>query len=1307
MGFMRAMTLKRIIGWICAGLGLLLILGIGGYFYLQSRGFHEYAIRKIVEEVNSATGGRATIGDVNLNLGTLTANLYDITLRGREKPEQPPLFHADKLTVRIKLRSWLHRQIALRELLLEHPVLHVEVSRNGESNLPAASPTQKSGHENVFDLAVAHAELTHGEIDYNDKKIPLEANVYDLGAGIRFEESASRYVGEFSYRNGNVRYANYASLPHALNLKFAATPQRFDLDSALLSIGSSNVALRAQLSNYADPIVEGEYRVSIHMQDFSSAVPTYKPAGDVSLNGKIHYQSNGNQPLIRDVTISGEMASSILSAAGRGRRVEVHNLRGSYQLGDGDFQLKTLALDLLGGRLAASGEMKHLDATPESSVRGAFQDVSIRSVQHTLNQHELSGAKLTGTMSGQAEASWSGSFESLRAHTDVYLKALAASRSGSEEEVPVDGAIHAEYDGPRQTIHLRDTSLHVPSVTMQAQGTVSKHSSLQMRLAASDLHQLASLIYSFYPMEGTRPKVFGSAVLTASVQGSLNRPTVSAQVSAQNLKVNASEWRSANLVLRANPSEFVIQNATFVHAARGTATLSGSVGLQDWIYRPANPIRAQLSLQQLQLTDLQQLAGEQYPVSGELSANLTFHGSELQPSGSGSAQITKVQAYGESIRNVGAKVSAENGTIASTLTVSAAAGAFTANLSYSTKTQAYKVMVNAPSVVLQKLRSVQSRDLGIMGSVSLSANGEGTIQDPQLVATLQAPQLQVRQNSASAINAVVRIAQHRADLEFNANVVQAKVHGHADVALSGTLETQAVIDTGAIPLAPLMAAYVPSAPQGFQGEAELHATLKGPLKDKSKMEAHVSIPVLKASYQSLEIGVAQPIRLDYVNSVVTLQPSTIQGTGTTLKAQGQMSIGGNLTPTLNVQGSVDARILQILEPTLQSSGLVSLDVHSSGPVGNPEIQGHLQFTNVALNSPDAPISIEQMNGTVNIVKDQLQVSNVTAQMGGGQVSLGGSIHYRPGIHFNLALQGKSVRLRYPEGLRSLLDANLAFTGTPQTSNLTGRVLIDSLSFTPDFDLSKFADQFSSGAVPPQPGFADTINLSVSLQSQQDLNAVSSQVSVAGQAALQVGGTAANPVITGRTTLTSGELFYRNVRYALQKGVITFNNPNETNPVLDVSVGTTVEQYNLTLTLRGPLDKLTTSYVSDPPLATADIINLIARGQTTQEAAASSQSTDSMIASQVAGELSTGIQKLAGISSLAIDPTFGGSQNPSARVALQQRVTKNLLFTFSTDVTQPGSEVVEGDYQINKQWSVSVQRDQVGGVSVDGRFHKQF
>jgi hypothetical protein len=68
----------------------------------------------------------------------------------------------------------------------------------------------------------------------------------------------------------------------------------------------------------------------------------------------------------------------------------------------------------------------------------------------------------------------------------------------------------------------------------------------------------------------------------------------------------------------------------------------------------------------------------------------------------------------------------------------------------------------------------------------------------------------------------------------------------------------------------------------------------------------------------------------------------------------------------------------------------------------------------------------------------------------------------------------------------------------------------------------------------------------------------------------------------------------------------------------------------------------TSYVSDPPLSTADIINLIARGQTAQQAAASPSNlgASSQLAQRAASQVSSGVQKLVGLSSLSIDPTLG-------------------------------------------------------------------
>src|ERR1700730_15554291 len=139
------MNWKRTIGWALAGLlALLLIAIVGGYFYLRSNNFHQFALGKIAEQADQATGGRTQIGGLDFNLSTLTAHLYNITMRGTESSDQPPLLHADELTVRIKILSAVHQQVALRELLIVHPVIHLQVSRDGKNNLPVTPPSQNN-----------------------------------------------------------------------------------------------------------------------------------------------------------------------------------------------------------------------------------------------------------------------------------------------------------------------------------------------------------------------------------------------------------------------------------------------------------------------------------------------------------------------------------------------------------------------------------------------------------------------------------------------------------------------------------------------------------------------------------------------------------------------------------------------------------------------------------------------------------------------------------------------------------------------------------------------------------------------------------------------------------------------------------------------------------------------------------------------------------------------------------------------------------------------------------------------------------
>jgi translocation and assembly module TamB len=349
---------------------------------------------------------------------------------------------------------------------------------------------------------------------------------------------------------------------------------------------------------------------------------------------------------------------------------------------------------------------------------------------------------------------------------------------------------------------------------------------------------------------------------------------------------------------------------------------------------------------------------------------------------------------------------------------------------------------------------------------------------------------------------------------------------------------------------------------------------------------------------------------------------------------------------------------------------------------------------------------------MSVAGNRLQIDKLDATAGGGTISANGSANYGKETNFAIDLHAKGVRIR-PTGIRSTLDGDLQLNGTPQKSQLSGRVLLDRLSFQEGFDLATFMSQLSDDSTVSAPSpFASNMNLSIAVSSAQNLDLASSQVSIAGSANLNVTGTAANPVILGRVLLTSGELFFQGKRFEIQNGTIAFANPVKTEPVLNLYVKTVIEQYNITINFAGPLDRLKTNYTSDPSLAPVDIINLLAFGQTTAEKASNASApaslgAQSVLAQGVAGQVASKVQNLTGISQLTIDPTAGNNQNPGAQVAIQQRVTGSILLTFSTDVTSTQRQTVQLQYQPKRRFNFSVVRDEYGGYGVDVRFHKVF
>ncbi len=1306
---------RKTVGWTAAIIGaVLLVVIVGGVLLLNSSAFHRYLIATIQQNAGEATGARVELQDLTIHIKTLTADAYGLVIHGTEAPGEKPLLQVQHARVGVKIISIFHRKVNLSELIVENPIVSLVVNKEGRSNLPEPpQPQQKSSSTNVFDLAVGHVLLTNGQIYLKHRKIPVDANLTDLRTEISFSQLAKKYSGTLAYQNGVIHYEQLKPLPHRLEAKFEATPSELNLKPLLLTLGGSRFTLQATVRDYNNtPVANGRYDFVLHTQDFAG-LSSANAAGDVALSGSLNYKDVPNQPVLRNVSLSGDLSCNGLAVSSPQAAVKIQKIAGRYQLANGNFKADAVALDLLNGRLTADGTMEHVDATPRSRFHLAVAGISLQGLKSSLRNGSNQSVPVTGTIDATADASWTGSMANLRANSSIVMQgSVVAANKSASQTFPLSANVRVNYDGPKNLIMVPASSVQLPATSFTAHGEVGDHSNLVINASSTNLHQLMLLASSLQTSKenspttnsATPPNIQGTATLNAVVQGTLQNPRIIAQASANKLKVNRSEWNSLQVGITASPSAVSIQNASLISARQGQLTFSGNARLRNWSYQPSDPIAAMLQIRQMAVAELQQIANLDYPVEGELVGDVQLRGSELDPQGQGKLQLNKAKISGESLQTFSAQFQAASGTVHSSLNV----GSAKADVSFTPKTKAYDLKLTTSKIDLSKSHTVQAKNLPLKGSVSISANGAGTLDNPKLTASVQMDQLQLRDTTVQQVKADLNVADHLAKLALNSGIGQATVRGNATVHLTPGYYTEASFDTSKFPLDPLLAMYMPSRPSGLRGETELHVSVKGPAADKTKLEAHLIVPSFQANCQSLELASTGPIRVDYKDALLVLQPGGFKGTDTSLQFQGRVPLNENNKMNVSAHGSIDLRLIQMFSPDLRTGGTVALDLSAGGTVKNPGMQGQVRLQNASFATEAAPLGVENLNATMQLTDTGVQITNAAGQLGGGQITAGGSIVYRPQLQMNLAVSAKSVRLRYPEGMRTMFNSDLTLTGNQQASLLQGRVLIDALSFTQDFDMSTFMSQFTGTSSPPTgQSFADNLKLQIAVQSTSQLTAGTSQLSIEGQGNLQIIGTASDPVVIGRTELTSGDIFFMKRQYHLERGIITFANPNQTEPVVNMQITTTINQYNLSLTIRGPIEKLETSYVSDPPLPPVDIINLIARGQTTQEGAPTSFGANTVLAEGL-GQVGSQVSKMTGVAGLQIDPLVGGDNaNPSARIGLQKRVTKNFIFTFSTDVTQPQNEVVQGEYQLNKRWSVSLVRNERGGFAVDGKFHTNF
>jgi autotransporter translocation and assembly factor TamB len=348
----------------------------------------------------------------------------------------------------------------------------------------------------------------------------------------------------------------------------------------------------------------------------------------------------------------------------------------------------------------------------------------------------------------------------------------------------------------------------------------------------------------------------------------------------------------------------------------------------------------------------------------------------------------------------------------------------------------------------------------------------------------------------------------------------------------------------------------------------------------------------------------------------------------------------------------------------------------------------------------------------------VRLEKISGEASSGKFNLSGAYeHDRMEMQsINMQIGIQDMRLEYPRDFNSTVNANLALSGDSEMQALSGDVDVKRSEYVRDFNLlERFSDQgaAASGGLAASPELRN-LRLNVEFRSNNGLIIDNELARVRASLRLTLRGTPEYPSLTGRVEAGDGTIFFRRNRFEISHAYADFVDRNRINPVLEIRAEADVKTYRLILDATGTLDNLSINIRSDPPMSTVDIISLLTTGMTEPGAQTAERETQlagmsaaSVLSENLTGVIGKRVERILGLESFRVDPFLAGTDNdPTARITVSERISRDIVLTFSRNLSTNEEQVVVIEYDVGKGVSITATRDEDGEFGVDLRLRKR-
>jgi translocation and assembly module TamB len=1351
---------------VMAGLFAMLVIALG--WFVQSPAFNEMVRNRVVAELEKATGGTVEMRSLTWNVSKMEVEAKDITIHGLEPAIEAPLAHVDRLYARVHVVSFFSADIDLPQLTLDQPIIHVIVKPDGSTNVP--EPKIKStGNplQQLFDLAIGKAEVHNGALLLDQQKIPLDFKAYDLGLVMGYQITDKRYDGTLQIGKMDAQFPDLRDIPAAAKAEFSLWRNRAQVRSLNVMSQKSTLEMSGTVEPFTRPVVQLTYSATVDLGQAGeiarvrelrggaaniSGSGTFSAdnlgtAGKVVLRDVTYLQEGWN---IRNVTAGAEFSldrEQIALTKIEGR------LLGGRVSGNADVKHYAPALETTASPVSTS-KPRGSKATATTSTGSGTPPVqqgtanlkisgaSLGELVRVLSSKSLPLEKLNAAASvdGGIQLNWKESIK--RAAVALDLDATAPAQP-APNQLPTSGTLRARYDLYSGTTDISALNLATPHTELNASGSIGSRT-VQLRVAANtnsllELQPLlAAMGQSQVPVE-----INGRASFNGTVSGKLKNPDVAGRLLATDFSYlymppvppappqprkgvmdsllqlgKATPVPQPPLQPRRIHIDSLATDLQYGHGLlalrngvleQGPAHLNidGSVRLQDGSFTDDSPFELNASLRNASVADLQKTTGMDYPVTGVLNLVLQASGTKNDVSGHGNLSLTGGKAYGYSIKTLRSDIALSHQEAQfENIRVEALGGDMAGALAYNLKNHEIRSDLHGQNIDIAQVKELQSGVLQEHGTGSFTLKTTGTLQQPTINAHLAVEGLVFNDEYTNG-SFTLDVESHGERMQL----VGRSQFPRTSIALDGTVEMKDEMQSSVqlqfsdLDVDPLLRSVLKTR---ITKSSDLtgKASISGPLRRPRALQGSMHVDAFTVELDRIAINSDGPIEVSLTDQVLSMKQVSLKAADTNLTLGGTIDLKGDRPLNLYAKGHLNMALFHALDEEITSYGTSDADVTVKGTVANPVMDGRVVIAHAGFSVIDMPAALGEVNGTMVFNQDRLEVERLSGRVGGGQVNFSGYISYGNTIAFDLEGKGTDIRFRYG-GVSVTADQQLRLNGTLKSATLAGEVTITRFAQIPALDATSLFPQQAS-TVPDPTSPLNNLRLDVHIISSPELTVQTTLAKLSGDVDLRLRGTGTRPTLLGRINIAEGDIKLNGTKYHLDRGDITFANALRIDPILDVEATTRVRDFDITIGLHGTMEKLTTTYRSDPPLSSDDIISLLAFGQTQEEGYQSSRGSGlgegagNIVLGQAINQMvSNRVSKLFGVSSIRINPAVGGpDNNPSARLTVEQQVSNNVTLTYITNLTQSAQQVIQFEYNINSEYTVQGIRDENGVVSFD-------